>query len=97
MRDKNIKSILDAYYEAKSAYNKAKENYDKCVKSYQFLMKYRIGPDVVGVDRKNALCNLSNTRHDAADVCKEAKENLKNAQQLLSEVAVLASKRIHIY
>ena len=93
MRDTKLKNILELYHLAKTEYERAKENYDDAVESYKSFLDFKISLSVV--DKKAARAELSTARRKAADTCKTAKDNLKHAGKLLSEIAILADKRLH--
>lgn len=86
MKDKRLKIILDKYSECKAQYKKAEEAYKKSVKVFQFLLSK---PACRKFDK------MKQVRRDAADACKEAKNNLKQAQRNMTAIAMIAGRQLH--
>lgn len=96
MRDKRLKLILDKYWKCKTQYKKAEEVYKKSVKVFQFVSdpRYAIAlcyhsTEIVTVE------DIKRTRRDAADMCKEAKNNLKQAQRNMTAITMIAGRQLH--
>ena len=95
MRDnKRLKIILDKYSECKAQYKKAKEAYMKSVKVFQFVSdpRYAIAHRCRSTKTVEVIKQI---RRDAADICKEAKNNLKQAQRNMTAIAMFAGRHLH--
>ena len=95
MRDKRLKLILDKYWECKSQYKKAEEVYKKSVKVFQSVSDPRYAIAIRYRSTKTVEDDIKRTRRDAADVCKEAKNNLKQAQRNMTAIAMIAGRQLH--
>ena len=93
MRDKRLKLILDKYWKCKSQYKKAEEVYKKSVKMFQFVSDphYAIALRYHSV---KTVKDIKRTRRDAADMCKEAKNNLKQAQRNMTSITMIAGRQL---
>lgn len=94
MRDKRLKIILDKYSECKAQYKKAEEAYKKSVKVFQFVSNPRYAIALHYHSDKTAEA-IKQIRRDAADVCKEAKNNLKQAQRNMTAISMIAGRQLH--
>lgn len=94
MRDRRLKLILDKYSECKAQYKKAEEAYKKSVKVFQFVSdpRYAIA---LRYHSTKTVEDIKRTRRDAADMCKEAKNNLKQAQRNMTVIAMIAGRQLH--
>lgn len=94
MKDKRLKIILDKYSECKAQYKKAEEAYKKSVKVFQFVSDpcYAIAHRYRSTKTIEAIKQI---RRDAADICKEAKNNLKQAQRNMTAIAMIAGRQLH--
>ena len=95
MRDKRlIKLILDKYWKCKTQYKKAEEVYKKSVKVFQFVSDphYAIA---LRYHSAKTVENIKQIRRDAADMCKEAKNNLKQAQRNMTAITMIAGRQLH--
>lgn len=92
MKDKRLKIILDKYSECKAQYKKAEEIYKKYVKTFQFVLD-----PCYAIARRSTKTaeDIKRTRRDAADICKEAKNNLKQAQRNMTAIAMIAGRQLH--
>lgn len=93
MRDnKRLKMILDKYCECKNQYKKAEDVYKKCVKAFQF-----VSDPCYAIARRSTKTveDIKRTRRDAADMCKEAKNNLKQAQRNMTAITMIAGRQLH--
>ena len=94
MKDKRLKLILDKYWKCKTQYKKAEEVYKKSVKVFQFVSdpRYAIAHRYRST---NTAEDIKRTRRDAADICKEAKNNLKQAQRNMTAITMIAGRQLH--
>jgi hypothetical protein len=94
MKDKRLKIILDKYSECKAQYKKAEEAYKKSVKVFRFVSDpcYAIAHRYRSTKTAE---DIKRTRRDAADICKEAKNNLKQAQRNMTAIAMIAGRQLH--
>ena len=94
MKDKRLKMILDKYSECKAQYKKAEEAYKKSIKVFQFVSDpcYTIAHRYRSTKTVEAIKQI---RRDAADICKESKNNLKHAQRNMTEIAMIAGRQLH--
>lgn len=94
MKDRRLKTILDKYSECKAQYKKAEEAYKKSVKVFQFVSdpRYAIA---LHYHSDKTVEDIKRTRRDAADICKEAKNNLKQAQRNMTVIAMIAGRQLH--
>lgn len=94
MKDKRLKLILDKYWECKNQYKKAEEVYKKSIKTFQFVSDpcYAIALRYHSV---KTVEDIKRTRRDAADMCKEAKNYLKQAQRNMTAITMIAGRQLH--
>ncbi len=97
MRDKRLKIILDKYSECKAQYKKAEEAYKKSVKVFQFVSdpRYAIALHYRSDKTDKTVETIKQIRRDAADICKEAKNNLKQAQRNMTAISMIAGRQLH--
>lgn len=92
MKDKRLKIILDKYSECKAQYKNAEEIYKECVETFQF-----VSDPCYAIARRSTKTveDIKRARRDAADICKEAKNNLKQAQRNMTAITMIAGRQLH--
>lgn len=85
---------MDKYSECKAQYKKAEEAYKKSVKVFQFVSdpRYAIAHHYRSIKTVETIKQI---RRDAAGICKEAKNNLKQAQRNMTAITMIAGRQLH--
>ena len=93
MKDKRLKLILDKYCDCKTRYKQAEELYKKYVKVFQFVSDPHYAT-ALRYHSVKTVKDIKRTRRDAADMCKEAKNNLKQAQRNMTSITMIAGRQL---